>query len=177
MRTIEEVNNLIKVYQEALECDDNNNLYVITADAMTVNRNNKGRYEVSQTDSPTLFDKHGAEWRAGVESKKNTLFKYRVLKYKSWLSREIQKLESLTNARNQAIEAVETIDIEEPEVSDSTDSGETSAEYVEMKFEHLQTATCPCGNNNCLLCVYNSGVSVENRILTIRCTHPCASIM
>lgn len=174
MRTIEEVNNLIKVYQEALKCDDNNNLYVITADAMTVNRNNKGRYEVSQTDSPTLFDKHGAEQRARVESKKNTLFKYRVLKYKSWLSREIQKLESLTNARNQAIESM---NIEKPEVSDSTDSGETSAEYVEMKFEHLQAATCPCGNNNCLLCVYNSGVSVENRILTIRCTHPCASIM
>lgn len=183
MRTIEEANQLIEEYEDLIKSVDPLNDYVITAGAMTVNKDPKnGRYKIETVDFPYVYDKGAADWRRDVMESKNKLMTFRVVRYKKWLEEKVCKLRSLVNASNIAQGDIsEDIVDEKNEVEDEheevvTDVIEDKVEIKEKEPENsiynitqIINKKCPIGSNNCLCCIYCKNIKLVNHTCSIEC--------
>lgn len=196
MRTVDDSNKLIELYNNELRRTDISGLYVITADAMTVNKNKTGRYEASKVSLPTTFDEGGAQWRMKTEKKKNTLFNYRVVSYKQWLKIELKKLQSLVEAQTRVqrgyldedqirsacqtgVQSARDDDSEPVADENGQDSAkseqEKSANKYIIEINILSDSNCPCGCNNCLCCRFADNIRIENYAVKFECLYPRAT--
>ena len=163
-----DIKDLIQKYERELERTDIDDKYVITADAMTVNKI-KNRYHIENVDFPTIYDLRCASYRMSCTKNRNPLLNYDVLKYRDWLKKRIIKLNKLIDAyQNQITISADSCtntpdEVKEPDVIESTET--------EFIIRQLVVDDCPARCYNCLCCKFAENITMGDNMVRISCTY------
>lgn len=147
-----DIDNLIREYEDIIHEGSLQDKFVITANAMTVNKKN-GRFVISNDDHPFLFNRGFANYRIAKERSKNSLIKFSIVEYSKWLNERLRELYELRS----------TVD-----ESTNEESLETSRRVV---INIVTNRDCPIECNNCICCKFNYSTHIERDRIVVECIY------